>query len=416
MIPLERERSLADAETVIRAFVSRQGWRIRIQAHGERLQSTVCTLHDGDDEVIASGFGKGDGEAARVGAIYEAVEHLYTNAPPAGERIDFVPSIDLFRDPRYAGLPFLSAFEQNPQQRLACRTYRPFFDDGDAVPVPLFLTFPNYLEKLPAEDDFDYSSVIRYGSNSGIAIGASVEEAAVHAIGELVERDSWSLFLVAHFLGEPASLGSVIDPQSLPPQVAAIHAAASAQLGRGIVLIEVTSDLGFPAFIATTDRILDDEVVYPSGFGASLYAAHAAIRALTELVQCVGIREQLPSMHEYSRLALDALAEYRKLRDCAYFQVSTERLETVDWSHPTREVQTPKALLRDMVSLLQRKGIHLYHAINHRQGDDFCVVSCVSFELERFLLVASGIAMAPGKRGMDLLAGKLQVPALERAG
>lgn len=416
MIPLERERTLVDAERIARAFVDRQGWRIRSQAHGERLQSTVCTLHDGDDEVIASGFGKGDGEAARVGALYEAIEHLYTNEPPAGEPIAFVRSLELHRHPRYAGLPFLSAFEQHPQQRLACRSYRGFDDGDDQVPVPLFLTYPNYLDKLPAEDDFDYSSVIRYGSNSGIAIGASLEEAAVHAIGELVERDSWSLFLIAHYLGEPASFGLAVDPHSLPAQVAAIHQAASRQLGRGIVLIDVTSDLGVPAFIATTERMLPGEVVYPSGFGASLYAAHAAIRALTELVQCVGIRDQLPSMHEYSRLALDALSEYPKLRDCAYFRVAADRLDTVEWSYPAREAQPPAQLLREMLARLRDHGIRIYHAINHRQGDEFCVVSCVSFELERFLLVASGIAMAPGKRGMDLLAGRLQVPALARAG
>ncbi|MNW11091.1 hypothetical protein D3C71_2084540 [compost metagenome] len=64
-------------------------------------------------------------------------------------------------------------------------------------------------------------------------------------------------------------------------------------------------------------------------------------------------------------------------------------------------------MLRELVDTLADRGIELHHLIHHREGDAFCVVSCVALELERFLLVTTGMVMAPGRRGMALLAGAL---------
>lgn len=407
MIPLERERSLADSQRVIEAFLARQGWSAHIDSTDTGLQGAVCMLHDVYGEAIGSGFGKGERDAARVGALYEAVEHVYANTSAPQERAELRAASLLFADPRYAALPFFAELGRQATRQLTCLRYRPFFGDGDDFAVPAFLCRPNALADLLPGDDFDYSSVIRYGSNSGTAIGASLEEAAVHAIGELIERDSWSLFLVAHYLGEPSCFGAWVDPASLPESVATVHAAASAQLGREVLLIDATSDLGVPAFIATTDRILDSEAVFPTGYGASLYAEHAAIRALTELVQTVVVGQRLASVGDYSRQVLQALSEYPKLRACAYFQVNRERMQRADWSHPPRERQPPAPLLRELVDTLADRGIELHHLIHHREGDAFCVVSCVALELERFLLVTTGMVMAPGRRGMALLAGAL---------
>lgn len=415
MIPLERERSLADADAVIRGFVRDQGWRLHTEVLGEGIASTVCTLYDGDGTAISNGFGKGEAAASLTGAMYEAVEHYYTRRPPAHEPLTLVRSQQLAQDPRYAQLPFHAAFQDQPQRRLACRDYRRLDPQGpgqDTVPVPLFMTYPAYLQNRVDGDDFDYASAIRFSSNSGVAIGASLEEAAVHAIGELVERDAWSLFLIAHYLGDPARLGARVDPRSLPDALARTYHAVRDRLGREVLLIDVTTDLQFPAFIATTPELHGEEECHPCGYGASWHAGHAATRALTELVQCVDIKSRTPAMREYNRIALDALSEYRKLRDCAYFKVSAERLESVDWAHPERAPQPPKAMLGEMVAHLRERGVDLYYAVNHHVPGALCIVSCVSFELERFFMVTSGIAMGPGPRGMDLLEGRLRAPRL----
>lgn len=410
MIPLERERSLEQAERSLRGFLHAQGWRAELQCVGAPFAATICTLYDAQARVLGNGFGKGEATPARVGALFEAVEHLFTGKAPAHAAPVLRSGADCLADPLLAGLPFRAAFAAQPGRRLACRAYRPFLaGEPDAV-LPLFLSYPTYLDWRPPQDDFDYAAALRFGSNNGTAIGSSFAEAAVHAICELVERDAWSLFLAAHFLGDPAAHGYRLEPEDLPAPLAARLRDASAQLQREIVLIDATSDLGVPCFIATAADLRDDELTHPCGYGASLYPEHAATRAITELVQGLMLPRLKPKMSGYSRALLEALSAYPKLRDCAVFAIDRARLRRGRWDRRTPAPVPPAALLEILLARLRARGIDLHYAINHEEPGRFCVVNVVSLALERFFLVCSGIVMAPGKRGRDLLAGRLPVP------
>ncbi|MEH6420490.1 YcaO-like family protein [Pseudomonas sp. CGJS7] len=404
MIPYERERSLDHANRVIRDCVQRRGWTLETEDMGGHLITVKCTLRDAGGELISRGFGKGEAAVSLTGALYEAMEHHYCKFAHTATPVQYLPAERIAQDPRNAGLPFLSAFADNAGRAIACRSYRSY-SGGEALAVPLFLTFPEYpVAAAPdARDDFDYGSVTRFSSNSGTAIGASFEEAALHGIAEIVERDAWSLFLIAHYLAGAGRYGRLIEPASLPEEAARVHRLAERRLGRRVLLIEITSDLGLPVFIATTEQRLPGEVVFPHGCGASPYPQYAAIRALSELTQCVDIKESSGHLAELDQLALDMLADYPKLRDCAMFRIDPERLERVEWPHPDKPRLAPKQLLPVLVRELESRGIGLYHAINHREGEDFCVVSSVSPELERFFLATTGILMAPGRRGSEFL-------------
>ncbi|MEH6413469.1 YcaO-like family protein [Pseudomonas sp. CGJS7] len=404
MIPLERERSLGEAERVLRDFLQAQEWRAELQRIGEPFAATICTLYDEHGRMLGNGFGKGESEPAQVGALYEAVEHLFTGKTAAETVLSLRSGADCLSDPLMADLPFRSAFARQPERQLACRAYRSFVQGEPEVALPLFLSYPTYLDWRPPQDDFDYASAMRFGSNNGTAIGGSLAEAAVHAIGELIERDAWSLFLTAHYLGDPASYGYRLEPRDLPETLARRLHDASAQLQREILLIEVTSDLGVPCFIATATDLRDDESIHTCGYGASIYPEHAATRAITELVQALELPRLEPKMSGYSQRVLDALAAYPKLRDCAVFQIDAARLRRGRWRDHTPAPMPPAALLQTLIERLRARGIDLHYAINHEEPGRFCVVNVVSLALERFFLVSSGIAMAPGRRGRALLA------------
>ncbi|SDY78033.1 ribosomal protein S12 methylthiotransferase accessory factor [Lysobacter sp. yr284] len=422
MIPYERERSLEDADRIIRACIARRGWCIDTDRLGEGLVTAKCFLLDGDGQVLAFGGGKGEPDAAYTGAVYEAVEHHYCKAATLPQQWDYRSAQSIAQDPRYAALPFLSAFAEQPQRRLACRSYAAY-DDGDALPVPLFLSFPDYPgspRAIDPRDDFDYTSALRFGSNSGTAIGASFEEAALHGIGEIVERDAWSLFLIAHHLGGDIAYGRWIAPASLPEELARAHRIAEARLGCGLRLIDMTTDLAYPAFIAVAERRLEDEVVFSYGCGASPYPRHAALRALSELVQCVDIKRDTEHLAGLDRLSLELLAAYPRLRDCAMGEIDPRRLHRAAWDYAEPARATPQQLLPAVVADLRARGLPLYYAINHREADDFWVVSSLSPDLERFFLVTTGVAMAPGRRGQAFLrrhrraeagAGERELPA-----
>ncbi|MGO1072078.1 YcaO-like family protein [Lysobacter sp. CA199] len=416
MIPYERERSLDDANRVIRECIRRRGWTVETQDMGGHLITVKCTLRDADGELLSRGFGKGEAATSLTGALYEAVEHHYCKSAHAATPVEYPPAESIAEDPRNAGLPFVSAFAQNAGRRIACRRYSSY-SGGPELTVPLFLTFPEYpvgVSARDARDDFDYGSITRFSSNSGTAIGASFEEAALHGIAEIVERDAWSLFLIAHYLDGARRYGRLIEPSSLPEEVARVHRLAERRLDRRVLLLDITSDLDLPVFIAVTEERLPFEVVFPHGCGASPYPQYAAIRALSELTQCVDIKESSEHLAELDQLALDMLVDYPKLHDCAMFQIDPDRMERGEWPHPDKPRVAPKRLLPLLVQELEARGISLYHAINHREGEDFCVVSSLSPELERFFLVTTGILMAPGRRGSQFLARRRATVAAER--
>ncbi|MEU2367029.1 YcaO-like family protein [Streptomyces noursei] len=64
---------------------------------------------------------------------------------------------------------------------------------------------PDYLAWGPAGraaagDAYDYKAVRRYSASNGWAADATVTEATVHAINEIIERDAMSLLLIDQFL------------------------------------------------------------------------------------------------------------------------------------------------------------------------------------------------------------------------
>src|SRR5581483_5152600 len=267
MLAFERARTLQDARESMESYIARCGWHAEFERIGSGIVTTSCIIRDASGGIVNSGYGKGHADVSAVGALYEAVEHHYGRLEHSDLRTECVPAGELHSDLRFCALPFLSEFRRQSERRLGCAIYEDFHS-GAPVRVPLFLTSPHYVlfERLDG-DDFEYASVLRYGSNSGTAIGGSFEEAAIHALNEIVERDAWSLFLLSHFMGAPRRIGRLVETDSLPDELRELVSLARERAsGRNIFLIDITSDVGIPTFAATVDRILPHEPVYPQGF------------------------------------------------------------------------------------------------------------------------------------------------------
>ncbi|HTD28963.1 MAG TPA: YcaO-like family protein [Xanthomonadaceae bacterium] len=405
MLPFERTRTLSEAQEVMQSHIEKCGWTLEFQRIGTGIVTTHCTIRDSRGEIVNSGFGKGDGDISTVGALYEAVEHHHGLLKNIDVRVECVYAGGLYTDPRFATLPFLSEFHRQADRLLGCAVYQDF-QSGAAVRVPMFLIFPGYLIfDRPDGDDFDYSVVMRYSTNSGTAIGATFEEAAIHALNEIVERDAWSLFLLSHFMAARQKIGRVIDNGSLPGALQELLVVASERAsGRHVSLIDITSDIGIPTFVATVDRVLPGEPVYPHGFGTSTYAFYAAYRAVTELIQDIDFKCRYEETTRADRLGLEIVSNHPKFRDCVYFKVDECRLDHGAWQYADLSDRDLKSVLADTLFRLESSGIDVCFNVNRAVADTFCVVSCVSMALERFFLVTGGHLMGPGMRGKRLFA------------
>ena len=355
-------------------------------------------LRDGRPVLGGDGSGKGATGAARVGAVFEALEHhLSRNLPPHDIRA--VGAHEAARG--LADDAALALLAAGPDVPLACLPYRDLLDGSDRD-LPVFLSAPDHVADDHADarsalgDTYDYAAARRYSLNSGWAAGTTEVEAAVHAINEIIERDAMSLLLVERFLARRPAPLRVIRPETLPDDLAALHRRAGDRLGQPVHLVDMTTDLGVPAFWAHTPAA-PGRAARVRGCGASLSARYAAERALTELIQIHSI-----ATHEVDPRAgsVTRTSAYPALHRCHLADLTAGgEVRPVAFAD-TDAPGTPADHLDALLRRLDRAGYRAYSWPRHVTGHLAVLNVCVP-GLERFMLVTDGNPVLPGRRGRE---------------
>jgi ribosomal protein S12 methylthiotransferase accessory factor len=149
-------------------------------------------------------------------------------------------------------------------------------------------------------------------SSDGLASGMTYGEAIFHGLTELIERDAFALL---QFLPDEKVVSRIIDLGSLSDPRIEFLRERIGKAGLGLVVIDMTTDIGVPAFTAV---LLDDIRLRGSelamnevaaGCGCHLSQERAIIRAITEACQSrltikAGSRDDFPRAH-YQRAAAD---------------------------------------------------------------------------------------------------------------
>jgi ribosomal protein S12 methylthiotransferase accessory factor len=222
--------------------------------------------------------GKGvDADAARTSAAMEALETRVAEVQPASltwatvndvagsGMIDLhstarcVPSeIGSHQIPWVTGLDILS---------------------GNQLMVPWWLAGMDHRGERPA--GFEQSS-------DGLASGNSQAEALLHGLCELVERDAWTL---VQLKSERELNACLVDPATVEDAVIDLMVSRLRQAGMQLLLLDMTTDLQVPAFLAV---IIPDSTAKRSdprwsqicgGCGCHPDPVRAMLRAITEAAQ-----------------------------------------------------------------------------------------------------------------------------------
>ncbi|WP_431931924.1 YcaO-like family protein [Nonomuraea jabiensis] len=398
------------------AALTALGLRAELVDAGDGRDPTAwwCCLLGGaeDRSPVACGMGKGRPDEARVGALFEAVEHYLTG--PAGfdpAAVRPVAPAALATGP-LRGDACALMLAGAPGRRMACLRYHPLGAPKchDAL-VPLFLSAPWYAEtgaaplRELAGDDCDYADLMRYSCNSGSAVGITAAEALLHALNEAVERDALSLLLVRAFLGGDGFRLRLIDPGTLPHGLARAYATAQELTGSPVHLLDITSDLGVPTMLAYTAPTARHP--HRRGGGTSLDPAYAAWRALTELVQTT-LGETLPHSGA-ARGDLTGLAAHPALHACGRFDLTGALREArvVPFPRPAAAGGAPGAQLRKVAAMLAARGHPAYHRMVRVLPCGITAVHVIVPDLERFMLVTDGNLVLPGRRGLAAAAGRV---------
>ncbi|MFD3684311.1 YcaO-like family protein [Nocardiopsis sp. NPDC058631] len=426
---LERELTLEEAESRIRADIAALGWASRYRVLDDADPTAVqCALWDeaGDEVPYGLGAGKGLGLPARVGAQFEAVEHAFTG-PKA---LDSLP-VRAIGASTLSGGPFASdrAVRDIAAQdgaRVACVRYQSL-DGGPDLDVPVYLWAPWYTSPTPEGsalrrglgDTSDYSSALAYSVNSGCAIGATEDEALLHALNEWVERDAFSLFLLRSVY-DRGPMPSQVSRADLPGTLRAHLDRAEELVGGTVTLLDLTSDLSVPVVVAYshTRSGSGPGAKHRYGLGASLWGALAAERALTEFVQDEllsrvvseqaasdersGPFAQLIADHDIEADVYARLRAHPRLLSCALLDFAGRLRESPRGPLPAETLARGASVSDQRAAVVERIGAAGHRVVAHplqvlEHGTTVVQVQCPG--LERFHLVTEGHVALPGARG-----------------
>ena len=122
-----------------------------------------------------------------------------------------------------------------------------------------------------------------HADSNGCAAGNTLEEAIVQGFLELVERDAYAIWWYNRLQRAAVDLGQFDDSyvRDLQNQLA--------ETGRRLWVLDVTSDLGIPSFVAVTHWMENGQENIEFGSGAHFDPRIALLRALTELNQFLSI-------------------------------------------------------------------------------------------------------------------------------
>lgn len=117
-------------------------------------------------------------------------------------------------------------------------------------------------------------------NTNGLASGNSLEEAILHGMFEVIERDAWSIFELTH------KNSSQIDLESIDSEVVNDALSKFSENEINIKLMDLTADVNIPTIAASSDdTLLKDAGLLTLGIGTHLDPEVAILRALTEVAQ-----------------------------------------------------------------------------------------------------------------------------------
>lgn len=380
----------------------------RQQARVEGLVSLwACELTDDTGEPVPNGYGMGKGPRgeARLRALSEALERFLTGPPSLDVAAVRFATAGALADGLLAEEASAPLLRQAPDSELACHTYQSLHPGRDDADIPVYLGAPWYpgqdgqVHRDRVGDRTDYHALSRYSVNSGYGLAPTVDQATVHALLETVERDACSLLTIRTLIsGQQAT---VLDPCTLPGDLAVLHARVQREVDAPIHLLDATSDLGIPTVLAyCTPR---GRRPWLRGHAASLTPRDAVTRALTELLESAVVHRDALARP----VPLTLLEPYPALHRCARFDLTgpLRRARTVpfpDGPSPAGPSADPGAQLGELLARLAAGGFTAYRRHVAELPGEVSAVHTVVPGLERFFAVVKGALVVPGRRGRSL--------------
>jgi len=187
-----------------------------------------------------------------------------------------------------------------------------------------------------------------HADSNGCAAGNTVEEAIVQGFLELVERDSYAIWWYNRVQRAEVDLGQFHDSyvRDLQSQLA--------ETGRRLWVLDVTSDLGVPTYVAILHWMQNGQENIEFGSGAHFDKRIALLRALTELNQFLSIGLMGGGTGEKS--SLDGITPLR-LQDHAFLTPNRNAADQPDAGATLGPLDNTRRQVDACVEIARRAGL-----------------------------------------------------------
>ncbi|MBP2400616.1 YcaO-like family protein [Streptomyces syringium] len=410
-VPPERETPIGEALGAVGDWLASERLTADIRKYGiDSAPTYEVRLEDADGVLCSRSSGKGLGHRSMASALFESAEHYHLDwrrDPRASESV-FLRGGEIARQPtarRSALLQRLGAIAADSP--FLTREYRPVAAALEETPAgaaphrqPVFLRDGGYRNWPHPSDGGAFTSLWHYTSSAGYAAGATLHEALVHAVNELIERDAWSLQLARSYFGlaDGGPGLRVIDHDTLTSELKELVGTVEAVTGVRALIVSIDCDTGVPAYVVCDAESRED--VRLIGSGASPVQTYAVQRALLEYLQVRTMFEHGPvDADREARQITTALARYPRHLAAARFDVHRLPHE----KQPFRPddglpaTATPEELLRHLVDRLRKVGVDLHYRVLTRPGA-VTVVDVVAPGLEMLDKARAGYPVLPTGR------------------
>lgn len=232
----------------------------------------------------------------------------------------------------------------------------------------------------PYTHDNNVESLFKSNTN-GLASGNILEEAILHGIFEVIERDAWSIFELTH------KNYSQINLDSIESNIINKTIEKFTSNGINIKLMDFTADINVPTIAASADdTITRDAGLLTLGIGTHLDPEVAILRALTEVAQSRatqinGAREDTVRADFVREAGYERMKRINKY----YFRQEEEQIDLSDIENKsTTSINEDLDIVKN--ELMSNEIKHaLYHDLT-RSELDVSVVRVVIPEMELYAI------------------------------
>lgn len=371
------------------------------------LNTYLCAANNDELKLSFLGGASGFPQLAKVKALYESLEKSISFKICNHNLIDELnffstatsPSTQFLLDKQLMPRLLLQEnYQKNCHPWIELTHYQ---NTSQTINYPLGLIYTS----IPPFNNFKQDYLCELSDKTGLAIGATPDEAIIHGINQWIERDAYSLFLLKSVINKTPKPARLVSKDTLPEDLAQIVLSIEKHYNEHLIIMEITSDINFPSFVVSFTK--QNMYLQPQGFGASLAKETALSRALFESIQykdrfnqnAKAYREENVAFFSKYPLLLKAMIGdlQRVIDEKLYIEVDWRTISSAALNENLSQQ------IQFMANLLAKIGANIYTKILYKSSTGVAITYTLIPELENFSLIRDAKFLPIKARGMGVL-------------